>query len=93
MVALGWLEENGELTEMAKAGFKTPQQGCSTTLWAATSANLAGKPGVYYGDNDIATPTDLDNPMARHQGVNNHACNDESAERLWTISEALLAEA
>ena len=38
MVALGWLDENGELTEMAKAGFKTPEQGCSTTLWAATSA-------------------------------------------------------
>ena len=93
MVALGWLDENGELTEMAKAGFKTPEQGCSTTLWAATSAKLEGKPGVYCEDCDIAAPTNLDSPMARYQGVNAHACSDESAERLWGISEALLAEA
>ena len=90
---MGWLDENGEPTEMAKAGFKTPEQGCSTTLWAATSAKLEGKPGVYCEDCDIAAPTDLESPMARYQGVDDHACSDESAERLWAISEALLAEA
>ena len=93
MVALGWLDENGELTEIAKVGFKTPEQGSSTTLWAATSAKLEGKPGVYCEDCDIAAPTDLDSPMARYQGVDEHACSDESAERLWAISEALLAAA
>jgi NAD(P)-dependent dehydrogenase (short-subunit alcohol dehydrogenase family) len=93
MVALGWLDESGEPTELAKAGFKTVQQGCSTTLWAATSPKLAGKPGIYCEDCDIAAPTDLESPMARFQGVNEHACSDESAERLWAISEALLAEA
>jgi NAD(P)-dependent dehydrogenase (short-subunit alcohol dehydrogenase family) len=93
MIAFGWLDENGEPTEMAKAGFKTPEQGTSTTLWAATSAKLEGKPGVYCEDCDIATPTDPDSPMARYVGVNEHACSDESAERLWSISEALLADA
>ncbi len=93
MVALGWLDENGEPTELAKAGFKTPEQGCSTTLWAATSAKLTDTPGVYCEDCDIAAPTDLESPAARYQGVNDHACNDESAERLWAVSEALLAEA
>ena len=93
MIAFGWLDENGEPTEMAKAGFKTPEQGTSTTLWAATSAKLEGKPGVYCEDCDIATPTDGESPMARYQGVNDHACSDESAERLWSISEALLADA
>jgi len=93
MIAFGWLDENGEPTEMAKAGFKTPEQGSSTTLWAATSPELDGKSGVYCEDCDIASPTDSESPMARYQGVNEHACSDESAERLWSISEALLADA
>ncbi len=93
MVTLGWIDDNGEPSETAKSSFKTPQQGCSTTLWAATSEKLAGKPGVYCEDCDIASPTDKDSPMGRFMGVNDHACDDESAERLWTLSESLLAGA
>ena len=93
MIAFGWVDENGEPTEMAKAGFKTPEQGCSTTLWAATSAKLEDKPGVHCEDCDIASPTDPESPMARYQGVDEHATSDESAERLWSISEELLAKA
>ncbi len=89
-IALGWLNEDGEPSELAKAGFKTPEQGCSTTLWAATAAALEGKPGVYCEDCDIAAPTDADSPTARYKGVDAHACNDESAERLWALSEELL---
>lgn len=92
-IALGWLNEDGEPSEMAKAGFKTPAQGCSTTLWAATSPKLDGKPGVYCEDCDIAAPTEPDNPLARYRGVDAHACDDENSERLWGISEKLLAEA
>ncbi|MEO1170128.1 MAG: oxidoreductase [Pseudomonadota bacterium] len=92
-IALGWINEDGEPSEMAKAGFKTPAQGCSTTLWAATSPRLEGKPGVYCEDCDIAAPTEPDNPLARYRGVDAHACDDENAERLWEISEGLLAEA
>lgn len=93
MVALGWLDENGEPTELARVGFKTPAQGCATTLWAATSDQLENKPGVYCEDCDIAMPTDHESPMARYQGVDAHACSDESAERLWALSEQLLAAA
>lgn len=93
MTALGWLDENGEPSEAAKAGFKTPEQGCSTTLWAATSPNLEGKTGVYCEDCDVAAPTDPESRSARYRGVDAHACNDESAERLWEISEALLSNA
>ncbi|MGP1351859.1 MAG: oxidoreductase [Parasphingopyxis sp.] len=92
-IALGWLDENGEPSELAKQGFKTPEQGCSTSLWAATSPKLEGKPGVYCEDCDIAAPTDTESPMARYRGVDAHACSDESAERLWAVSERLLAEA
>ncbi len=69
MVALGWIGEDGEPSETAKAGFKTPEQGCSTTLWAATSPLLEGKPGVYCEDCDIAAPTDPESPTARFKGV------------------------
>ncbi len=90
MVALGWLNEDGNPSALAKQGFKTPEQGCATTLWAATSPLLDNQPGVYCEDCNIAAPTNLDSPMARYSGVNAHACDEESAERLWTITDALL---
>jgi len=93
MVAMGWIEEDGSPTPLARDGFKTPEQGCSTTLWAATSELLNDKPGVYCEDCNIASPVDPASPMARFYGVNDHAVNDESAERLWEVSEALLAAA
>lgn len=92
-VALGWIEEDGSPTPLAKDGFKTPAQGCSTTLFAATFPGLEGKPGVYCEDGDIAAPTDPKSPMARYFGVEAHAADDEAAERLWTLSEKLLADA
>ena len=92
-IQLGWLNEDGEPSELAKQGFKTPEQGCATTLWAATSSQLEGKPGVYCEDCDVAEPTDPNSPMARFRGVDPHACNDDSAERLWEMSEKMLAEA
>lgn len=90
MIALGWLGEDGEPSELAKAGFKSPEQGASTTLWAATSPMLEGVPGVYCEDANIAAATDSDSPTARYMGVDAHACDDASAERLWEISERLL---
>ena len=92
-VQLGWLGEDGQPSELAKRGFKTPEQGCATTLWAATSPLLEGRPGVYCEDCDIAAATNPESPMARFAGVDPHACSDESAERLWALSEAMLAEA
>ena len=91
-VRLGWINEDGSPSELAKAGFKTTEQGCSTTLWAATSALLTGRPGVYCEDCDIAAPTDPAGPFARFRGVEAHACDDEAAERLWSVSERMLAE-
>jgi len=92
MVALGWLDETGEPSELARQGFKTPQQGASTTLWAATSPRLTDTVGVYCEDCEIAAPTVADSPTARFMGVDPHACNDDSAERLWALSERLLKD-
>lgn len=93
MIALGWLGEDGEPSELAKQGFKTPEQGASTTLWAATSQMLENTPGVYCENCDIAANTDPDSPLARFTGVDPHACNDETADRLWSLSERLLSDA
>lgn len=93
MVAAGWINEDGSPTELAKQGFKSEEQGCSTTLWAATSQLLENTTGVYCEDCNIAAPTDNSSPMGRYFGVDEHATKDDSAERLWEISEKLLAEA
>lgn len=93
MIAMGWLGDDGEPSELAKQGFKTPEQGCSTSLWAATAPSLAGLPGVYCEDCDVASMTDFESPTARYIGANPHICDDASAERLWEVSEKLLADA
>ena len=85
MVAAGWMDAEGTVRE----GFKTPEQGAATSVWAATSPALAGKGGVYCEDCDIARPTDKDSPLARYQGVDAHAVDKEAAKKLWNLSAEL----
>lgn len=89
MIALGWLGPDGEMSEMAKAMFKTPEQGASTTVWAATSSLLAGKGGVYCENCNIAKLAGPDAP--RWAEVQPYACDPEQAARLWTETEKMLA--
>eukprot|EP00276_Gloeochaete_wittrockiana_P019494 CAMPEP_0184356576 /NCGR_PEP_ID=MMETSP1089-20130417/103648_1 /TAXON_ID=38269 ORGANISM="Gloeochaete wittrockiana, Strain SAG46.84" /NCGR_SAMPLE_ID=MMETSP1089 /ASSEMBLY_ACC=CAM_ASM_000445 /LENGTH=89 /DNA_ID=CAMNT_0026693881 /DNA_START=40 /DNA_END=309 /DNA_ORIENTATION=+ len=56
---------------------KTVAQGAATTVWAATSPSLEGLSGLYLADCKISTPS------ARGQ-------DDDSATRLWTVSEQLV---
>ena len=88
---MGWIGEDGEPSEAARQAFKTPEQGASTTVWVATSKLLDGRAGVYCEDVDIAAMFDPDGPG--FSGVKPHACDDANAERLWEISEGLLATA
>lgn len=85
MIQFGWIDEEGNVNEI----FKSPEQGASTTIWAATSPKLEGMGGVYCEDCDIAAPTEVDSPTARYQGINEHAIDRESAHRLWAMSESL----
>ena len=91
MIVLGWLNEQGEISDGARAMFKTPSQGCTTTLWAATSPLLEGKGGVYCEDCNIAALSG-EQPV-RYRDVEPHAVDQDSAERLWEMSEKLLAQA
>lgn len=90
MVVLGWLNEQGEISDSARSMFKTPAQGCTTTLWAATSPLLEGKGGVYCEDCNIAAVSSGE--MVRYRNVEPHAVDSDSAERLWALSERLLSD-
>ncbi len=91
MIALGWLGPDGEISEMARSLFKTPEQGASTTVWAATSALLTERGGVYCENCDIAQLAGADAP--RWAMVQPHACDPDEAARLWTETEKMLAAA
>tara|TARA_R110002051_G_scaffold27998_4_gene66815 strand:+ start:3281 stop:4252 length:972 start_codon:yes stop_codon:yes gene_type:complete len=91
MVALGWKAPDGSIPPAVQAMFKTPEQGASTTVWAATSPQLEGRGGVYCENCDIAQFATEDSQRWEH--VRAWACDDDRAERLWTMSEKMLAEA
>jgi NAD(P)-dependent dehydrogenase (short-subunit alcohol dehydrogenase family) len=89
MIALGWMDETGGVSERARPYFKTPAQGAATAVWAATAPMLAGKGGLYCEDCDIAELAGANEP--RHRTVRAYAVDPESAARLWRATEAMLA--
>ena len=46
MVAMGWMDAEGNVRE----GFKTPEQGAATSIWAAVGEELEGVGGLYLED-------------------------------------------
>lgn len=82
MVGLGWIDESGRGID---PGFKTPEQGAATQVWAATSPQLDGLGGVYCEDCDISGVQAEDGRAPG--GVAPHAVDPEDAERLWALSE------
>ena len=79
----GWIDEHGH---QIGAGFKTPEQGAATQVWAATSPQLDGMGGVYCEDCDIA---EVNDDPAGTRGVRLHAIDPAQAERLWDLSAQL----
>jgi NAD(P)-dependent dehydrogenase (short-subunit alcohol dehydrogenase family) len=68
--------------------FKSVEQGAATTVWAATTAELDGKGGIYLEDCQIAQP-------AKHGasgGIESYALDAAAAERLWSLSEELVEQ-
>jgi len=77
--ALGWLDADGK----PRDGFKTTEQGASTSVWAAVGDELEGQGGLYLEDLAQAVPWSQDHPWS---GVMPHALDPEAAERLWALS-------
>ncbi|MDQ0597090.1 NAD(P)-dependent dehydrogenase (short-subunit alcohol dehydrogenase family) [Streptomyces canus] len=84
MVERGWIDEDGAF--LNPEGFKTPEQGAATQVWAATSPQLDGLGGVYLEDCDIAEPA-VDGDQG--SGVRAWATDPEQAARLWELSAEL----
>jgi len=91
MIALGWMDENGSPSELAKNFFKSPSQGASTTLWCASSNDLNGLGGVFCEDCDIAKrKSEIDESLQRYFGVADWAVDTDEATRLWELSEKII---
>jgi NAD(P)-dependent dehydrogenase (short-subunit alcohol dehydrogenase family) len=88
MQSTGWTDTDGRLTPQAAKFFKTPSQGCTTSLWAATSPLLEHVGGVYCEDCDVAEPKE--NAVGPIHGVAAWAASDENALRLWSETERML---
>jgi NAD(P)-dependent dehydrogenase (short-subunit alcohol dehydrogenase family) len=83
--ALGWIDEHGN----PNPRFKTPAQGAATSIYAAVSPDLEGIGGKYLEDCAIAKPWSREAPMS---GVLPYALDPASAERLWALSEEIIAK-
>lgn len=90
MVALGWKNEDGSIPDAVQAMFKTPEQGASTAVWAATTQSLDGRGGVYCEDCDIAAMATEDSQRWEH--AREWIVDDARAERLWEMSCKMLDE-
>ena len=67
---------------------KSVEQGAATSVWAATSPELAGRGGVYLEDCQVAGPAASDGSA----GVESYAVDAAAAERLWAVSEVLVGQ-
>ena len=91
MVALGWMDEDGSPSELAKNFFKSTSQGASTALWCATNPDLNGLGGVFCEDCDIAKrKSEVDESMQRYFGVADWAVNTDEGSRLWEATELMI---
>jgi NAD(P)-dependent dehydrogenase (short-subunit alcohol dehydrogenase family) len=87
MVDFGWIDEDGN---PLNPGFKSPEQGAATQVWAATSPQLDGLGGVYCEDCDIAEIASSAENMT--SGVLAYAIDPDQAARLWALSAELTGE-
>ena len=91
--AMGLIDEAGRPIIDPAIGKKTPQQGASTIVFAATSSLLAEIGGVYLKDNDISPLDEEPKPVTAQSipsDVMSHSIDSQSARRLWELSEQLL---
>jgi NAD(P)-dependent dehydrogenase (short-subunit alcohol dehydrogenase family) len=79
-MAMGWINEKGEVRQ----GFKTSEQGASTSVWAAVGDELEGVGGRYLENCAQAQPWSKDRPF---EGVMDYALDDAAADRLWALSQ------
>ncbi len=92
--AQGLVDEQGTPIIDPARGKKTLAQGVSTIVFAATSPLLADVGGVYLKDNDVSRIDDEVRPLTAESipsEVTSSSIDPEAAQRLWEVSERLVA--
>lgn len=89
MVALGWTDADGNVSEAASKMFKSTEGGAATSVWCATASNIGDFGGLYCEDCDVANL--MTDESLRFFDVAPWAVDEASADRLWEISQAMLA--
>lgn len=83
--AMGWQNDQGEFSPV----FKTPAEGASTSVWAATAPELEGVGGLFL--EDLQESAVIDDPKASPTfGHMAYARDPDSADRLWALSRELV---
>ncbi len=82
LLSRGWIDEDGT----PNPRFKTPAEGASTGLWAATNTELIERSGAYCEDCSIKGIVAPDHSDMTTGGVKEWAIDPEAAERLWALS-------
>jgi NAD(P)-dependent dehydrogenase (short-subunit alcohol dehydrogenase family) len=82
--AMGWYKADGTLIDV----FKTAAQGASTSVYAALALNLEKFSGEHLEDCAVSNGVNLDQTA---WGIAPHAADMEAAERLWKLSEQMVA--
>ena len=91
---MGLIDDAGQPIIAPVVGKKTPAQGASTIVFAATSPLLNDLGGVYLKDNDVSPLDDTPRHLTADHipaEIASHSIDPEAARRLWTMSEALIA--
>ncbi|CAF3612667.1 unnamed protein product [Rotaria sp. Silwood1] len=83
--AMGWFKEDGTIVDR----FKNIEQGASTSVYAALAPELDNHGGEYLENCAISQGVNPD--MTTFWGMGAHAVEMESADRLWKLSEQLVA--
>lgn len=84
---MGFVDADGNMLPEVAASLKTIPQGAATTVWCATSPLLDQVGGVYCADCDIASLEHTD--AIGSPGVKPYSLEEESANRLWSLSEEM----
>ncbi|MDP9212678.1 MAG: oxidoreductase, partial [Pseudomonadota bacterium] len=87
--ASGYVDEHGKPVIDPERNMKTPEQGAATSVWCAVSGQLAGMGGVYCENCDVAAAVSAESE--EQLGVRPWAVDTGLAQRLWILSEQLVA--
>jgi NAD(P)-dependent dehydrogenase (short-subunit alcohol dehydrogenase family) len=87
LVARGWANEDGTAAQVP--GWKTPEQGAATSVWAAVAPELEGVSGRYLEDCAIAEPwtKDAEPPPGTYLP---YVLDPDHAQLLWDLSRQLV---